>query len=356
MKGRHRRALYIALACWALKSEAAHAESRHRVVLLASPSEQEESGRELISRLRGELTASGLDVVVVPATEGVDVRDAVETSARELSPAAVIGVRYVPDATPGQLTAEVWISDRLSNRTLVQRGTLTTANSAQAARLAVQISELFKARLALFWVEPSPAKPVATAPCPPPPPPPPPPAPEVSAPRRLLLGAGLGMIHHFSGSLSGWFPTLSVAVESATSRWVALSVRVNAAWTPADTELERDGGAARISQGWGLLHGVLRFAPNAVVQPMFSLGAGAYGVRVKGRAVAPELARTERSWSVASTLGVGLWLEPHRGLAWTLEGQAFAPWSNIVVDIRGAEVATLGFPAAVISTSLLGRY
>ncbi len=72
------------------------ATSPNRVVLLATDGEQDVTALELLARVRGELHAAEVDVVLQPVPADADLRVAVESSARELGPAAVIAVRYLP--------------------------------------------------------------------------------------------------------------------------------------------------------------------------------------------------------------------------------------------------------------------
>jgi len=161
-------ALTVLMLSWALP---AGATSQNRVVLLTTESEPDLIALELAARLRGELQAAELEVIVQPVMADADLRIAVESSNPELAPAAVIAVRYLRPTAAEAAGAEVWISDRLSSSTLMQVVRLNSQQGNPAARLAVQVAEVLKARLALLWVKPEP---------PPPPPislPPPPPAP-----------------------------------------------------------------------------------------------------------------------------------------------------------------------------------
>jgi hypothetical protein len=350
-RARWRTSLILAvLVSWAVP---AGADSPNRVVLLATDSEQDTTALELLARVRGELHAAGLEVIVQPLPADADLRVAVEASSPELLPAAVIAVRYLRPVPPGVAGAEVWISDRLSNTTLMQVVRPSSPQANPAVRLAVQVAEVLKARLALLWVKPEP-------PAPPPPArplPPPPPAPEAASPRgRLLLGLGLGLIRHSRGDVSSWFPVLQLGYDLPNSSWSTTTLGLSAAWTPEETTLERGAGAAHIRQTLLLAQASLRFLPRAPVQPLISAALGAFGVRVRGEATAPYTTNTSSTWSAATTLGAGLWLQPAANFAWLFEAKALAAWSATEVQIEEERVATLGFPAFVFGTSVLGRY
>ncbi len=359
MKRAHWRALLLAFALGVLPALVASAECRHRVVLLTLPQEADAVALEILARLRGELTAAELEVVTIPAATGVDLKTAVESAGKDLAPAAVIAMRYLPNSAPEQASAEVWISDRLSNRTVMQVARLTSLQTNPAARLAVQVAELLKARLALLWVQPQPV----TSPASPPPPEPTPVVPveprviiRAPEPGRFTAGAGVGVAHHFVGNVSSWVPSVQVGVEAVETSWVALAVRFHGSLTPSDTELSRDAGSARVNQAWLLAQVALRFVPRAVVQPMLSAGGGAFSAGVAGEAESPNSTSKRRTWSAASVLGLGLWIEPTPGVAWVLEGQGLAAWAKTAVRIDGERVAALGFPAALVSASVIGRY
>jgi hypothetical protein len=337
------------LASWAVP---AGADSPHSVVLLATENEQDSTALELQARVRGELHAAGLEVLVLPLPTDTDVRVAVETSSPELQPAAVIAVRYLRPLSPEVGGAEVWISDRLSNTTLMQVVRPGSPQVNPAVRLAVQVAEVLKARLALLWVKANPPPPPRALP-----PPIPPPAQAAPSPGgRLLLGLGLGLIRHSRGDVSSWLPQLQVGYDLPGSSWSIPTVGVTAAWTPEETTLERDAGAAHIRQTLLVAKASLRFLPRAAVQPLISAALGAFRVRVRGETAGAYTAHTTSTWSAATTLGAGLWVQPGTSVAWLFEAQALAAWSTTEVRIEQERVATLGFPAFLFGTSVIGRY
>ena len=334
----------------------AGASSQNRVVLLTTESEQDLTALELAARLRGELQAAELEVIVQPLLADTDLRIAVESSNPELAPAAVIAVRYLRPIAPEAAGAEVWISDRLSSSTLMQVVRLNSQQGNPAARLAVQVAEVLKARLALLWVKPEPPP---APPASPPPPPPPQPAPARvldTGQGRVLLGLGLGFAHHTRGSVSSWLPAAQLGYQVFASSWSTLSLRANAAWTPEETTLERSAGAAHVRQSLLLAQALIRFLPGAAVSPLISAGIGAFGVRVRGESEAPYTSSTTTTWSAATTFGAGLWLQPVGNVVWLFEAQGLAAWSVTQVHVEQERVASLGFPAFLLGTSVVGRY
>lgn len=354
----------LLVAC--LASPGLRAEVRHRVVVVDARDMDDATTLELLARVRGELGAAGFDVFVLPVTGEVDPRVAAETLARELEPAAVLSVRHSRGAALGESVAEMWVSDRLSNRTLMQRATFhDSETSAQTARLAVQVAELLKARLALLWVEPGtsswtpvPARVEATAPVAPAPPTPP----ESEANRAdnlVLLGAGVGLLHNFEGGFgSTWAPVLrlGVAPSALSSAIFALEFRASGALTPDASELGWGPGVARVRQGFSLVEVLGRFVPESSVQPVLSLGSGVFAVSAAGEAERPYFAQARTTWSALSALGAGFCIQPSASVAWILEGQVLATWSKTSVAIADRTIGSVGWPMAFFSTSVVGIY
>jgi hypothetical protein len=340
----------LALALFATWARPVGATSSNRVVLLATENEQDLTALELLARVRGELHAAELEVVLQSVPADADLRITVESSAPELSPAAVIGVRYLRPVPPQAAGAEVWISDRLASTTLMQVVRLGAEQGDPAARLAVQVAEVLKARLALLWVKPEPPKPPAALH---------PSAAQTLIPKAhgwFLLGLGLEYAGHSRGNVSSWLPALQAGYEPHGNSWSTASFRMSAAWTPAETTLERAAGAAHVRQTLLLAQALLRFLPRAPVQPLISAGMGAFQVRVRGETDAPYTSSTEASWSAATTFGAGLWIQPSGNAVWLLEAQSLIAWSATEVQIEQERVATLGFPAFLLGTSIVARY
>ena len=65
---------------------------------------------------------------------------------------------------------------------------------------------------------------------------------------------------------------------------------------------------------------------------------------------------TATTWSAATTFGAGLWLQPGGNVVWLFEAQALAAWSATEVRVEQERVASLGFPAFLLGTSVVGRY
>jgi len=342
--------IFLTLVLFASWAAPAGATSPNRVVLLATENEQDLTALELLARVRGELHAAELDVIVQPVPADADLRIAVESSSPQLGPAAVIGVRYLRPVPPDAAGAEVWISDRLSSTTLMQVVRLNSQQAEPAARLAVQVAEVLKARLALLWVKPELPKPAPL------------PLPARSPPRApvahgwFLLGLGLELAWHSRGNVSSWLPTLQAGYEPPGNDWSTPWLRLSAAWTPEETTLERSAGSAHVRQTLLVAQALIRFLPRAPVQPLLSAGMGAFNVRVRGETDAPYTSASESTWTAATTFGAGLWVQPSGNAVWLVEAQGLAAWSATDVHVDQTRIASLGFPAFLLGTSIVARY
>jgi hypothetical protein len=370
MTSRAARGLWapVVLLALLLLSPALRAEPQHRVLVVDARDMNDATTLELLARVRGELGAAGFEVVVLPVDGVVEPRAAVETLGRDLAPAAVLSVRHTRGRNPGESVAEMWVSDRLSNRTLTQRAVFDDREtSAQTARLAVQVAELLKARLALLWVDPAPSTwtPVPARPEPPAVEAPQPPLPPVDEAKsaavqnQLSLGAGVGLLHNFKGGFgSAWAPLLRVGFRPSalSSSLFALELRVSAAGSPDSSKLAWGPGSARIRQGLLLAEAFGRFMPSAPLQPIVSLGNGAYVVSAVGEADPPFSSSASTTWSGLTALGAGLCFQPSPRVAWMVEGQMLASWSKTSIAITDRTIASVGAAMAFVSTSVVGIY
>jgi hypothetical protein len=340
--------------CACCVSNLARAEYRQRVVVLDTSAE-DRAAMELLTRLRGELAAAGFDVISLPASSPEDPRATVETAGGEIGPAAVVLAQESFDTELGERVAKLWVSDRISRRTLMQSMTLNPREQGRdRALLAVQVAELLKARFAALTVSEEPSGPVPQV------------KPRQSVgsqntalPERSVstsVSAGLGILRSFEHAGSSWAPVIRVGLllPELSELALALELRGSGAITATELELQAKPGSAHVSQGFAGLDVVLHVGPRWPLQPLLSLGAGAYSVTAEGRAQPEFTRRTLRSWSISSSVGAGLWAQPSRHFAWTLEAQMMAAWSRTQIEIDDARVEEFGAPMLFLSTALVG--
>lgn len=359
-----RLAVSAAIAIIVSQSSDAHAEYRHRVLLLEHANGSD-SDREITTRVRAELGAAGFDVLVMPVTEE-DPKQAVESAGHELHPASVLLVeRLAPsDGSRGSAGAELWLADRMLRKTVVLRlkradddatnSDSAAVNSREAARVAVQAVELVKARLAELAVTREQAPPPPT----PPPERPPPPEPQLRGARPNLT-AGLGLLEGFQRGQQTLTPVLRLGValpERWTGEILALDLRTSFVGLGRAARIERGPGAATLRHTAAALDGVVRFLPRQRVQPFVSLGAGLLALDVSGDAPDPYRNESARTLSGLVTASGGLWLQPWHGLGLVLEGQLMDAWSKTVVRIAGEDAAEVAAPLLLVSGGLMAEF
>ena len=132
-----RQAVVAGLVAVAAAASVARAELSYRVVLLKPPVTDDVTS-DALARVRGELTAAGFEVSVLPQDAVLDVRTALETVGRELDPIAAFAI--VRAATVN--TAEIWVCDRIAGKSVIQSVRLDVAGKpgepSRSVVLAVQ--------------------------------------------------------------------------------------------------------------------------------------------------------------------------------------------------------------------------
>lgn len=354
--GRRGRFLACAAVGFVLASSSAHAEY-HRRVLLLEHQAGDDADRELLTRVRAELSAAGFDVSVL-AVPGDDPKQAVEAAGHELHPASVLLVERIPASSENREGfVELWLADRLLRKTVVLRlkppeaessaGNHADAASQQAARVAVQAVELVKARLAelsLTRDEREAPAPSAAAPRPVPPP--------AARGLRPNLTLGAGMLEGFQAGQQSLTPALRLGValpEGWTGQVLALDVRGGFVGLGRAAHIRHGAGSATLRHTALGLDAVMRFLPKAQVQPWLSLGGGALVLDVAGTAPEPYRNESARTVSGMVSASAGVWLQPVRGFGLALEAQLMNAWSKTVVRIAGEDAAEVAAPLLLLS-------
>lgn len=122
-------------------SSVALADPASRVVVVRS-AHPSATVDEANTRLRAELTASGFEVVSVDAKEGLDPRESVENP--ELRSVAALSIVNTKEGT----AIDLWVADRLTQKTLVRRIDVASPSSrSSAVVLAIRAVELLRASL-----------------------------------------------------------------------------------------------------------------------------------------------------------------------------------------------------------------
>ncbi|HVV49808.1 MAG TPA: hypothetical protein VHO06_09130 [Polyangia bacterium] len=359
----------------------AYAEPARRVVLVV-PEAAGPVATEALARVKGELGAARFEVETVTVPNSVDRRATVERELWKADARAAFGIFF------GAGVAEIWVSDSVTGRTVVQ--TLPLAAAApdrRAAVLAVKAVDLLKATLAEVWVaspptpsapaEPPSPPPPASRPAPEPPapqpapsPPPPPrveispaapavverrPAPEPEERPSVPLGRGVDLAAGASwigaGSVSNWAPLVAVSAFSGH-----VGGRLVATGLGSSTELTQTAGSARVAYGLALAELTARQPLGRHFETTASLSAGAARLAVDG-APTPGYqleGRSGRLWSAIGGGGVGAAVVVSR-LTISLDARVLLLATSTGVRVDGQEVLGDGRPLFCIGGSLGGR-
>jgi hypothetical protein len=326
-----------------LAAAPARADVRYRVVLLR-PQVTDDVTSDALTRVRGELTAGGFEVSMLPQDPALDVRTALETVGRELDPIATFAI----ERAAGGNTAEIWVCDRLEGKSVIQSvrldGNGAPGEPSRSVVLAVQAVELLKASLAQYWLSSTrqPASRTTT--------------PAASPPAYATAGIGveaaLGWLDS-AGAVSGaWQPILRASWGGAHG-W---GVRLAAAGFGSDASLHAALGSAQIRQQLATAEIVRGFRAGRLVQPVASLGAGAYGARIEGIAAPGSTGVTTDSWSALVTAGAGVVLPLALHVALAADAHVLVAVPYTAVRFGSVEAGNTGWPSLLVSAGLLATF
>jgi hypothetical protein len=333
------------------------ADTVHTVVVLRSAGSDPVT-TEATARVQGELGAAGFRVAVVPLTlSALDpdaARRAVETAGAELSPTGAFAIVVHP--TDRGVTAEIWVSDRVSQRTVVETAHLTqTDRDRESEILAVRAVELLKASLAEFWVETAPPAPAAPPKAPettdkePPPPP-------VVRTRAFAAGLGIGvgvsMLDGFREIGAQWMPTLLVSY--GWERGAALQLAFHGLG-PAAT-VTSTFGSATVEEQFATVDVMKTWWPRLPVVPLACAGIGFHHVHVTGSGIAPYTGTTADDWSPLTSLGVAAGVPIYSGLSVLAQARAVVAWPPTSIRIAQADAGHLGGPSLLLEANVFGVF
>jgi hypothetical protein len=301
---------------------------------------------EAITRIRGELVADGFEVSVVGAPVGADPASVLTRADPGTTAAATLGLFLQPDAR----AVELWVVDRLTNKTVVRRIEMTDpAPGSSPEILARRSVELLRASLLEILVKaretPAPRsdqreKASRRA------------APSLE-PRRSRWGAEAGVqaLAGFGGVGGSLMPVGRVRV--ALSR--RLAGRLSFSGLGTRPRVDAASGSATVSQELGLVELVGDVVPDAWLSPQLSLGAGGYHVSVLGTARSPYAGLRGDRLVFATDAGAGLALSVTSSIALSLEGHGILITPSPVIRFLGVETARIGNPLMSAALTLKVR-
>jgi hypothetical protein len=300
--------------------------------------------RNALARVTGELAAAPFKTVTAPIDPDGDIMSQVETAGTDQSATAAFAI--VRDRDPGSGRVTIWVSNRVSGTTTMQRMQVQGGNVDRgAARLAVETVELVRASLAGLW-------PSST------PPAPPPPTETIEKPAasrgaRLALAVGVGLVSDLGDAPDFWAPQIAASY----GRPAGIGVRLSASGLGPGASVSATMGSARIDRAMATLGLVRSFRADRVVQPTIGIAAGVHHFSAHGTAPAtPELAYNPSGFSALGTASVGVALAFTTRVAVLIEADVLMFLPPQTVQIGNTDVAKFDRPNLFTHAGLLAAF
>jgi hypothetical protein len=315
---------------------------RSRVAVVRSSS-SDRVLHEAATRLRAELLDAGFEVVDVDRAPG-DPRSEVEDAAPDTSSFATIAMSRAPNGA----FADVWISDRVTGKTVVRRLEVGAGPSATTV-LAIRALELLRASLLEIAAKAPSAEPPISAPndvvnwvAPALPP-----TPATPVLQGTALGVGALVLHGLRGIGLGVGPTVNFS--RGAGPWF---LRVMLAGPLIGPELRAAAGSATIRQELAAL--ALGWASDPQPLGAFAwVGVGGFDLHSSGSAVAPYRGISGDVASFLWTVGLGGLARIGPRVALSVELMAISLDPQPVVVIAGNDAGSAGTPSIGASLGVL---
>jgi hypothetical protein len=314
---------------------------RGRVVVLVPPID-DDIMRNALARVSGELAAAPFKTITAPIDPDGDIMAQIETAGNDRNATAAFAI--VRDRDPGSGRVTVWVSNRVSGITTVERMHVEGGNvDRAAARLAVETVELVRASLAELWPSPPmpPAAPVVIE------------QPSEAHPARLALLFGFGLLSDLGDAPNVWAPEIAASYGRAGG----FGVRLSACGLLFGSDVSTSMGSARIRRGMVTGSVIRTFRADHTVRPLLGLGIGVQRLSADGTAASPMQATYDRSTLTGlatASAGVAIALGPH--VAAVAEADLLVPWSTVSVRVAASDVATFDRPSLFTQAGLLATF
>jgi hypothetical protein len=316
------------------------------LVVLVRPPEQSAIVSEATTRIRGELAADGFEVFDVQAPPGASPEWVLSRARQPTNAAATVALFLHADAK----AAEVWVVDRLTNKTVVRTVDLATSPAGSAPEVLARRSvELLRASLlevlvdtkeqvalrhetrakASRWAE------RALEPRPP----------------RFGVEAGALFLASFGDVGGAWMPVGRVRFGFVPR----VAFRLTLSGLGTRPRVESAHGSASVGQALGLLELVGEITPPSWLTPSVSLGAGAYHVDVEGSAMWPYTGLKGETSAFAVDTGAGLALSLASSFALSFEVHATVVTPYPVIRFLDDDAAEIQNPLVSGVLTLTGR-
>ncbi len=334
-------ALALAEGSSAVPVQATGPHWRGLVVVLVPPIDDDVM-RNALARVSGELAAAPFRTITTPLLPDGDVMAQVETAGSEQSATAAFAI--VRDREPGSDRVTIWVSNRVSGTTTMQRMQVRGGGNVDraAAQLAVETVELVRASLAELW----PQRPVE------PPPIEKPAAPPPARGARFALGVGVGLLNDFGDAPLTWAPQIALCYGAPAG----IGVRLFASGLGPSTSVSASMGSARFDRSIVTLGLVRSFRSDRIVQPLIGIAGGINYLAAHGNSstAGADYDRGAVSGLGMASVGVGFALTTR--LAILAEADVLMTWPAREVIVGFETVATFDHPSLFAHAGLLASF
>ena len=325
----------------------ADADAGRDTVILVQPMTASPAARRSLARIRDELGADRLRVVIADSSGGGAPEAVVEIAAREAGRGAVVALFGDPDT--GQ--AELCVVQQTAGRAVIRRATVVVDDRERMPEaLAARALELLRATALELSIENERAPRrqdereihrEAASPASPSPP---------AAPEPPMFAIDLGVATW--ASIEGPPPAVAPIGRVALRLSDRARARITIAGLGTRPSVETAEGSATLTQSVALAEAVAVFRGDKRLRPFVSLGVGAINVAVSGTGTGVYEGRAPQRWSAAfdGGVGVGLGLRSRAALVTELHGLVAAP--HPVVRFVDTRAATIGYPSVILTLAL----
>jgi len=315
------------------------------LVLMLSPPAEDELTRSATLRIAGEFGAALFQVVTRPMEPGLDLMAQIERAGSDLSPVAAFAIVRDPDE--GSSGVVVWVSNRMTRTTTVQRVQIRSGNGERAAaQLAVETVDFLRASLPGLWPLDigAPARGAGAAT---------PDASPVASSARLRLAVGAGLFAGFDSVPASWAPALALTY----GRVDGVGLRVTLAGLGPGASLSAaDGTGARVDRAMLTLGLVRLFRADRRVQPLLSAAAGVHHLGAQGTGAPAAREHDGSAFSALITAGGGVAVALGSHMALTVEAEGIMTWPSVVVRTDDMDLARLNRPSIFAHAGMLATF
>jgi hypothetical protein len=313
---------------------------RGLVVVLVPPIGDDVT-RNALARITGELAAAPFKTVTAPIDPDADVMAQVETAGAEQSATAAFAL--VRDRDPGSGRVTIWVSNRVSGTTTMQKMQVEGGDvDRAAARLAVETVELVRASLAGLWPSPAPVEAEKQPPRPP----------------RLRLAVAIGQVRDFSDAPAFWSPQIAATYGNPAR----LGVRLSASGLGPGASVSTGMGSAHLDRGMVTLGLVHTFRAEQVVQPMLGLAGGVHYLSAHGSAPSSSVPSSSLpaydvgKFSALGTVSAGVAVALGPRVAIVVEGDLLVMTPTVAIEIVDTKVTKIDNPSLFTHAGLLASF